>query len=144
MRPNSAISTTNMEISLEKHIPLETFTITFPCHIQKKGMLPSLQGQLDKAFSSFQSKSIRARKQVKNFRGTSNNNGNWMSRALLSQYKLAAFATDIYYSKTHYNFTKDWRPTHNCGKEVKKYSKPLFRSFHRGREIDRCLINLFN
>ena len=104
-------------------LPL-TWESPFPCHIQKKRrMLPSLQGQLDEAPSSFQSKNIRARKQVKNFRGTSNNNGNWMSRTLPSQYKLAAFVAGIYYSKTHYNFTKDWRPTHDCAKEVKKILK---------------------
>ena len=126
-----------------RFLPL-TWESPFPCHIKKKRrMLPSLQGQLDKASSSFQSKSIRARKQVKNFRGTSNNNGNWMSRTLLSQYKLAAFVAYIYYSKTHYNFTKDWRPTHNCEKEVKKYSKTLFPSSHRSREVDKCLINFF-
>ena len=118
---------TQQFLSLIWRSPLRNIFLLKLCHSpatsKKRGMLPSLQGQLDKASSSFQCKSIRARKQVKNFRGTSNNNGNWMSRALPSQYKLAAFMADIYYSKTHYNFTKDWRPTHNCGKKVKNTQK---------------------
>ena len=97
---------------------------------KKWQVLPGLQGQLDEASSSFQSKNIRARKHGKNFRGTSNNNGNWMSRTLLSQYKLAAFMADTYDTKTHYNVTKDWRPTHICEREAKNTQVCQYITIH--------------
>ena len=126
VRPKSAMYTSKQEtrhpISFTwKSSSKNRFLSISPPHATSKKwqVLPGLQGQLDEASSSFQSKNIRARKHGKNFRGTSNNNGNWMPRALLSQYKLAAFMADTYDTKTHYNVTKDWRPTHICEREAK-------------------------
>ena len=63
-----------------------------------------------------------------------------MSRTLLSQYKLAAFMADTYDTKTHYNVTKDWRPTHICEREAKNTQVCQYITIHYwlNIKIDYC------